>query len=71
MSNSDLTQPQIYDQIEEKKPEEYSKKPKNIDDMIQLYMEMLISHRVMEARLQKMENRLNAISSLHLKLGEG
>lgn len=61
MSNSDLTQPQIYDQVTEKKPEENLKKPENIDDMFQLYMEMLISHRVMEARLQKIESRLNAI----------
>lgn len=66
---SDLTQPQIYDQYVQKEPGEqdlYPKKPKNLDDMIQLYMEMLISHRVMEARLQKMESRLNAVSSLHL-----
>lgn len=61
MSNSDLTQPQIYDQVKEKKPEENLKKPDNLDDMFQLYMEMLISHRVMETRLQKIENKLNAI----------
>lgn len=61
MSNSDLTQPQIYDQVKEKKPEENLQKPENLDDMFQLYMEMLISHRVMETRLQKIENRLNAI----------
>lgn len=47
--------------------EGFSKKPQNMDQMITLYMEMHISHKVMEARIQKMETRLNTISSIFLK----
>lgn len=67
MSNSDLTQAQVFDQVEEKGQEAFSKKPKNLDDMIQLYMEMLINHRMMEARLQKIESRMNLLCSLLTK----
>ena len=64
---SDLTQPQIFDQVEAKEPEAFSKKPRNMDDMIQLYMEMHVNHKIMENRLQKVENRLNTISSIFMK----
>lgn len=64
MSSSDLTQAQTFNQIEKKEPEAFSKKPQNMDDMIQLYMEMYMSHKIMEARISKVENRLNTVSSL-------
>jgi hypothetical protein len=50
--------------------ESFSKKPQNMDQMITLYMEMHISHKVMESRIQKLETRFNTISSLLFKHGE-
>lgn len=67
MSDSDLTQAQIFDQTEKKEPVAFSKKPQNMDDMIQLYMEMYMSHQIMEARISKLENRLNTVSTLLFK----
>lgn len=66
MSSSDLTQPGIFDQAE-KKPAPVAKRPENINDMIELYIEMQVNHRIMESRLQKVENRLNTISTLFMK----
>lgn len=65
-NNTNVQQP---DRMPEDTPsvESFLKKPQNMDQMITLYMEIHISHKVMEARIQKLETRLNKVSTLLFK----
>lgn len=64
---SDLTQAQVFDQYVQPEPEKkqalqgHDRKPQNFDEMVVMYMDMLINHRMMETRLHKAEEKIEEL----------